>query len=241
MRLPLFALLMFSSLAMAQGKPAVPPAKVTYLWCGSLYDGKSDSLQKMVTVRIVAGKIDSVKAGKSAEERGAEVIDLSNEVCLPGLIDTHTHVLLQGDITAEDYDVQLLKWSTPYRTILGTVAAKGALGVWLHDDSRSGDGRCGLRRCGHQEGDQRRRHSRAANAGGWPCDGRYWIVSAARLLLGTEDAQGRAGSGWRRRTVAKRFENKSPMVWTGSRSTATVVIAWASRWSPRRCADVHAR
>ena len=43
-----------------------------------------------------------------------------NEVCLPGLIDTHTHVLLQGDITAEDYDVQLLKWSTPYRTILGT-------------------------------------------------------------------------------------------------------------------------
>jgi imidazolonepropionase-like amidohydrolase len=36
-------------------------------------------------------------------------------------------VLLQGDITAEDYDVQLLKWSTPYRTILGTVAARRAL------------------------------------------------------------------------------------------------------------------
>jgi imidazolonepropionase-like amidohydrolase len=127
MRRPLFALLMFSVLAVAQEKPAVPPAKVTYLRCGSLYDGESDSLQKAVTVRIVAGKIDSLKAGKSAEERGAEVVDLSNEVCLPGLIDTHTHVLLQGDVTAEDYDVQLLKWSTPYRTILGTLAARRAL------------------------------------------------------------------------------------------------------------------
>ena len=36
-------------------------------------------------------------------------------------------MLLQGDITAEDYDVQLLKWSTPYRTILGTISARRAL------------------------------------------------------------------------------------------------------------------
>ena len=37
---------------------------------------------------------------------------------LPGLIDTHTHVVLNGDITAEDYDAQLLKQSIPYRAIL---------------------------------------------------------------------------------------------------------------------------
>jgi imidazolonepropionase-like amidohydrolase len=43
------------------------------------------------------------------------------------LIDTHTHVLLQGDITAEDYDVQLLKQSPEYRTIVGTVNARRAL------------------------------------------------------------------------------------------------------------------
>ena len=36
-------------------------------------------------------------------------------------------MLLQGDITADDYDVQLLKSSTPYRTILGTVSARRAL------------------------------------------------------------------------------------------------------------------
>ena len=39
----------------------------------------------------------------------------------PGLIDNHTHVLLQGDITAADYDEQLLKESIPYRAIRATV------------------------------------------------------------------------------------------------------------------------
>jgi imidazolonepropionase-like amidohydrolase len=55
------------------------------------------------------------------------VTDLSKLTCLPGLIDTHTHVLLQGDITADDYDAQLLKQSPEYRTILATVNARRAL------------------------------------------------------------------------------------------------------------------
>jgi imidazolonepropionase-like amidohydrolase len=43
------------------------------------------------------------------------------------LIDTHTHVLLQGDITAADYDAQLLKQSTEYRAILASVNSRRAL------------------------------------------------------------------------------------------------------------------
>jgi len=119
-------LLSLSTFMLAQGTPTAAPARITYVRCGTLYDGKSDAAQKNVTLRVEGEKIANVGAGV-APEAGAEVIDLSREVCLPGLIDTHTHILLQGDITADDYDVQLLKSSTAYRTILGTVAAKRAL------------------------------------------------------------------------------------------------------------------
>src|SRR5690348_3697003 len=46
---------------------------------------------------------------------------------LPGFIDVHTHVLLQGDITSEEYDEQLLKESIPYRAILAARNAQIAL------------------------------------------------------------------------------------------------------------------
>ena len=107
-----------------------PPAKVIYLKCGALIDGKFDSARKNVVVAIEGDKIKDVGAvprGVDLESPAKNILDLSHETCLPGMIDTHTHILLQGDITASDYDEQLLKQSPEYRTILATVNARRAL------------------------------------------------------------------------------------------------------------------
>ncbi len=119
-------LLALSAVAGAQQRPATTPVNTTVLRCGVLLDGESDSPRRNVNVVIEGNKIKEVRERAMAAAGGA-VVDLSNRTCLPGLIDTHTHILLQGDITAADYDEQLLKQSTAYRTILGTVAARRAL------------------------------------------------------------------------------------------------------------------
>src|SRR5204863_4447086 len=57
-----------------------------------------------------------------------KVIDLSGMTVLPGMIDAHTHLFLQGEDPAEGgYDVQLLKYPLAYRAARATVAARRAL------------------------------------------------------------------------------------------------------------------
>src|SRR3954452_14732941 len=123
--LALFSLLLTSSL-LAQEKPPSKPPVTTYIHCGTLLDQKSDAARKDAWIVIEDEKIKEVREGGAAPA-GANTIDLSKETCLPGLIDAHTHVLLQGDITAEDYDAQLLKQSQAYRAILAAQSARKAL------------------------------------------------------------------------------------------------------------------
>ena len=91
-----------------------------------MIDCKSDAPISNALILIEGDKICHVTAGGSAPA-GVEVIDLSKATVLPGFVDTHTHVLLQGDITAEEYDAQLLKESIPYRAILAARNAQIAL------------------------------------------------------------------------------------------------------------------
>jgi imidazolonepropionase-like amidohydrolase len=59
--------------------------------------------------------------------KGALTLDLSNRFVLPGLIEAHTHVLLQGNRFSQDYADQILKESVPYRTLRAAAAARAAL------------------------------------------------------------------------------------------------------------------
>lgn len=93
---------------------------------GRLIDGKSDSPVAYALILIEGDKVTSVTPG-GTPPAGVELIDLSKATVLPGFVDAHTHVLLQGDITAEEYDAQLLKQSIPYRAILAARNAQIAL------------------------------------------------------------------------------------------------------------------
>jgi imidazolonepropionase-like amidohydrolase len=104
--------------------------RITFIHCGLLIDEKSEEPRKNALIEIDGGKIRAVGSFAPGWAKPAEAsfIDLGSETCLPGLIDTHTHVLLQGDQKPGQYEEQILKWSLAYRTIRATQSARRALG-----------------------------------------------------------------------------------------------------------------
>ena len=111
--------------------PPLPPAPNIFLTCGHVWDGKSEKILGKSYISVHGEKIEGIypeiQGGVPGVLPGTILINLESHTCLPGLIDTHTHILLQGDITAAEYDEQLLKQSPEYRTILATVNARRAL------------------------------------------------------------------------------------------------------------------
>jgi imidazolonepropionase-like amidohydrolase len=99
---------------------------MTVIRCGAVWQ-TNGTMARNVTIVVSGDKIRNIGQVGNSATPDTKIIDLSDHTCLPGLIDAHTHVLLQGDITAADYDRQLLKWSPEYRTILGTQSARKAL------------------------------------------------------------------------------------------------------------------
>ena len=102
---------------------------VTVIRAGTLIDGKSASPRKDQVIVVRGNWIESVAdAGKASVPADANVIDLSLATVLPGLIDCHTHIFLQGEVPAEGgYDIQLLKYPLAYRAARATVSARRAL------------------------------------------------------------------------------------------------------------------
>src|ERR1700690_2470891 len=106
-----------------------PPPVVTVIRAGVLIDGKSDQPRRDQVIIIRGNRIESVSEAANAKiPDGATVIDLSKETVLPGLIDSHTHIFLQGEDPAQGgYDANILTAPLALRAARATVAARRAL------------------------------------------------------------------------------------------------------------------
>src|SRR6476661_8824695 len=113
----------------ASAQTAPRPGAVTVIRAGTLIDGRSATPRREQVIVIRGNRIEAV--GDAASTRipaGAQAIDLSRSTVLPGLIDGHTHIFLQGEDPAEGgYDAQLLKHGLAFRAARAAVSARRAL------------------------------------------------------------------------------------------------------------------
>ncbi|HKR30697.1 MAG TPA: amidohydrolase family protein [Terriglobales bacterium] len=127
-----FAPMLLSAAVLAQssgtmGTHTTSEAKIIVIRAGTLIDGTGAQPKRNQTIVIRGNHIVSVGENAPAPPE-AQVIDLSSATVLPGLIDTHTHIFLQGEDPAEGgYDVQLLKYPASFRAARATVSARRAL------------------------------------------------------------------------------------------------------------------
>src|SRR3989475_3238171 len=117
-----------SVLAQGTGGASVPHG-TTVIRAGTLIDGNSDSPRRDQVIVIRGNRIEIVSDASSAKiPEGANVVDLSGATVLPGLIDSHTHIFLQGEDPSQGgYDANILKYPLALRAARATVSVRRAL------------------------------------------------------------------------------------------------------------------
>jgi imidazolonepropionase-like amidohydrolase len=94
---------------------------VTAIKCGRLINPGDGSVTQNAIIIVRGDRIEQVGSGLSIPT-GARVVDLSAYTVLPGLIDCHTHVLLQPE--DERGAPPVITKSQAFRTVQGVAAAK---------------------------------------------------------------------------------------------------------------------
>ena len=127
----LFSILLAARMVAAQAMEAAQPTlePVTIITANAMIDGLAAKPRANVAVVIRGNRIIAVRDRDAKDlPSGARRIDLGAVTLLPGLIDCHTHIFLQGEVPAEGgYDIQLLKHPLSFRVARAVVAARRAL------------------------------------------------------------------------------------------------------------------
>lgn len=91
----------------------VVDAQTTLIHAGKVLVGTEQSVKEQQTLVIEGNKIAAIKAGylttQQLDLNDADVIDLKNQMVLPGLIDMHVHVTFERDATRNPH-----QWVTEY-------------------------------------------------------------------------------------------------------------------------------
>lgn len=180
-------MLILASVAVAQEKPAQQPAapappQVVAIRAANLIDGTSAQPRHNVLIVIRGNKIESVQEGGTPPAGVNQLYEFAgSSTVLPGLINTHTHIFLQGEDPAQGgYDVQLLNYPIAYRAARATVSARRSLEEGFTtirdlETEGAGYGDLGIKRAvneGHIPGPRIFGAGRAiSTTGGYPLEG----------------------------------------------------------------------
>ena len=123
------ALCLLVSPIAAQTSAASQP-QIIAIRAATVIDGHSDAPLHDQVIVIRGNRIVAFGPAASTSTNGAtQTLNFGpNVTVMPGLIDTHTHIFLQGEDPAKGgYDINILKYPLAYRAARAAVAARRAL------------------------------------------------------------------------------------------------------------------